>query len=113
MLQDTALRFKDLEACEGKKRTLQPFIDWMGTASTCLSSPDETWEKFLSDCDGRPLPKAPPATFVPRQTSCCMDGCFEDRVRQHYEMQTDDGRVSLMPALGLYNDMVAAVKLLD
>ena len=39
---------------------------------------------------------------------------FEDRVRQHYEMQTGDGRISLMPALWkLYTDMVAAVQVLD
>jgi hypothetical protein len=37
---------------------------------------------------------------------------LEDHVCQHYEMQTDDGSVFLMPAfLRLYNDMVAAVTL--
>ena len=114
VLRDTALRFKDLEACEGKKRALQSFIDWMGTASTCLSSPEESWEKFFKECDGRPLPKAPPATFVQCQTSCCIDGCFADRVHQHYECETGDGRISLMPALWkLYTDMVAAVQVLD
>ena len=89
-VQRTAYRWKDLEACEGKKQTLQSFLDCIEIARTCLLLPDSKWKQYF---DGRPLPKSPPVGFVPCQTSCSSstDGyeSFEDRVRRRYDHPID------------------------
>lgn len=101
-VQRTAYRWKDLEACEGKKQTLQSFLDCIEIARTCLLLPDSKWKQYF---DGRPLPKSPPVGFVPCQTSCSSstDGyeSFEDRVRRRYDHPID-----------LYHQMVALVAIL-